>query len=367
MWDIDEKSIAGDHKSIRATISGDRHAISCHNKELSCGGLYYFNARWYDATTGQFTSEDPARDGGNWYAYVGHSPLGYVDPTGLTRNPGDGIAGGINIGTGGGSSTEEPDPPRGGGDDGDDDDDTDRDRGQDFNNAIDDLRQGLEDLARVEDEERWLDRVRGKYQARLDINDAIERLQGALEDMSYEEISGLGIEGFGDHAPRTEDFTGVVATSFYVDVYAGLGLGVGSVIATEFVDGVAVNMDAFVEVSLIIETDLGMESGTRTQIYDGATLSDMEGVSVSGSATYGLPYGVSPQLTLSSSRTLSGIVSDLTTNYSLGATALPVSASAAVSFTTSDPGFSAAGEAASRRQYGSGEYTRDPRRMYGWQ
>ncbi|SIQ23062.1 RHS repeat-associated core domain-containing protein, partial [Alkalispirochaeta americana] len=45
--------------------------------------LYYFNARWYDATIGSFTSEDPARDGGNWYAYVGHNPLVYTDPTGL--------------------------------------------------------------------------------------------------------------------------------------------------------------------------------------------------------------------------------------------------------------------------------------------
>ena len=45
--------------------------------------LYYFNARWYDQTTGSFTSEDPARDGGNWYAYVGYNPLVYIDPTGL--------------------------------------------------------------------------------------------------------------------------------------------------------------------------------------------------------------------------------------------------------------------------------------------
>ena len=47
--------------------------------------LYYFNARWYDAGVGSFTSEDPARDGGNWYAYVAGNPLVYIDPTGLWR------------------------------------------------------------------------------------------------------------------------------------------------------------------------------------------------------------------------------------------------------------------------------------------
>ncbi len=45
-------------------------------------GLYYFNARWYDAELGRFTTEDPARDGLNWYVYVRNNPLRFVDPTG---------------------------------------------------------------------------------------------------------------------------------------------------------------------------------------------------------------------------------------------------------------------------------------------
>jgi LysM repeat protein len=44
---------------------------------------YHFNARWYDAQTARFVSEDPARDGVSWFAYVGNNPLRYVDPTGL--------------------------------------------------------------------------------------------------------------------------------------------------------------------------------------------------------------------------------------------------------------------------------------------
>ncbi len=46
-------------------------------------GSYYFNARWYDAGTGRFISEDPARDGSNWFIYTYNNPLKFTDPTGL--------------------------------------------------------------------------------------------------------------------------------------------------------------------------------------------------------------------------------------------------------------------------------------------
>ena len=46
-------------------------------------GLYYFNARWYDPKLGKFITEDPARDGINWYVYVLNNPLRFIDPSGL--------------------------------------------------------------------------------------------------------------------------------------------------------------------------------------------------------------------------------------------------------------------------------------------
>jgi RHS repeat-associated protein len=39
-----------------------------------CKVKYHFNARWYDADTARFISEDPARDGVSWFAYVKNNP-----------------------------------------------------------------------------------------------------------------------------------------------------------------------------------------------------------------------------------------------------------------------------------------------------
>lgn len=69
-------------------------------------GLYYFNARYYDPNLGRFISEDPVRDGANWYIYCANNPLRYVDPTGETVYAVDfggqaawvlGIEGGITV------------------------------------------------------------------------------------------------------------------------------------------------------------------------------------------------------------------------------------------------------------------------------
>lgn len=60
-------------------------------------GLYYFNARWYDSEIGQFVTEDPARDGVNWYAYCNGNPLINIDPDGLIV---DSVWDGISLGTG---------------------------------------------------------------------------------------------------------------------------------------------------------------------------------------------------------------------------------------------------------------------------
>jgi RHS repeat-associated protein len=54
-------------------------------KELDPGsGLMYFNARWYDAETGRFISEDPVADPNNpnLYSLCANNPISRIDPTG---------------------------------------------------------------------------------------------------------------------------------------------------------------------------------------------------------------------------------------------------------------------------------------------
>ena len=46
-------------------------------------GLIYLRNRYYDPTIGRFITEDPARDGENWYVYAGNNPVSFVDPNGL--------------------------------------------------------------------------------------------------------------------------------------------------------------------------------------------------------------------------------------------------------------------------------------------
>ncbi len=50
-------------------------------------GQYYLRARYYDPSTGRFVSEDPIKDGANWYSYAGNNPVMYVDKNGLHRKP----------------------------------------------------------------------------------------------------------------------------------------------------------------------------------------------------------------------------------------------------------------------------------------
>ena len=45
-------------------------------------GLYYFNARWYDSELGKFTTQDPIRDGVNWWNYCNGNPISFLDFTG---------------------------------------------------------------------------------------------------------------------------------------------------------------------------------------------------------------------------------------------------------------------------------------------
>ena len=72
-------------------------------------GLYYYRARWYDATAGRFLSQDPigfAAGDANLYRYVGNSATNATDPSGLWINTvigagiGGVVGGAIGVATG---------------------------------------------------------------------------------------------------------------------------------------------------------------------------------------------------------------------------------------------------------------------------
>jgi len=48
----------------------------------SDSGLMLLGARYYAPAVGRFVTVDPAKEGGNWYGYVGSNPVRFVDPTG---------------------------------------------------------------------------------------------------------------------------------------------------------------------------------------------------------------------------------------------------------------------------------------------
>jgi RHS repeat-associated protein len=45
-------------------------------------GMYNYGYRDYSPEVARFTTEDPVRDGANWFAYVNNDPVNWVDPDG---------------------------------------------------------------------------------------------------------------------------------------------------------------------------------------------------------------------------------------------------------------------------------------------
>ena len=51
-------------------------------------GLSDYGFRDYSPTHARFITEDPIRDGENWFAYVGNNPVNFIDPWGLSASDG---------------------------------------------------------------------------------------------------------------------------------------------------------------------------------------------------------------------------------------------------------------------------------------
>ena len=72
--------------SITGTTS---NSYTYTGREIDGLGIDYYRARYYNPAIGRFLSEDPIgfRGGINEYVYVGDSPLSFVDPLGMDKNP----------------------------------------------------------------------------------------------------------------------------------------------------------------------------------------------------------------------------------------------------------------------------------------
>ncbi|MDO5398914.1 MAG: RHS repeat-associated core domain-containing protein, partial [bacterium] len=57
-----------------------RYCGEYYDKE---SGLMYLRNRYYDSSMGRFITEDPIKDGLNWYSYCKGNPLMFMDPFGL--------------------------------------------------------------------------------------------------------------------------------------------------------------------------------------------------------------------------------------------------------------------------------------------
>ncbi|MBV6395162.1 MAG: hypothetical protein HFACDABA_00733 [Anaerolineales bacterium] len=72
----------------RYTFTGQYSYVSDEATDLGAAGfgLMFYNARWYDHTTGRFAQADTIVPGGvqglDRYAYVGNNPIVYTDPSG---------------------------------------------------------------------------------------------------------------------------------------------------------------------------------------------------------------------------------------------------------------------------------------------
>lgn len=64
---------------VSGNLSSFGYAGEYHDTE---SGYIYLRNRYYDPSIGRFITEDPAKDGTNWYVYCGNNPILFIDPTG---------------------------------------------------------------------------------------------------------------------------------------------------------------------------------------------------------------------------------------------------------------------------------------------
>lgn len=75
---------------------GDAPFGYCGEYTDSESGFVYLRNRYYDPSTGSFITEDPIKDGNNWYGYASQNPVMFGDSSGLTTTRGGNFFEGIS-------------------------------------------------------------------------------------------------------------------------------------------------------------------------------------------------------------------------------------------------------------------------------
>jgi RHS repeat-associated protein len=69
-------------RSGQSGSSSQKYVGSLGHESDTNTGLIYMRARYMDPVLGRFLSEDPSKDGANWFVYCGDEPVNHVDPNG---------------------------------------------------------------------------------------------------------------------------------------------------------------------------------------------------------------------------------------------------------------------------------------------
>ena len=84
-----------EYSAFGKEMTGNTYAYNpfgyCGEYRDSESGFIYLRNRYYDPSIGRFISEDPIKDGLNWYAYCENDPVNFVDPLGLWKHTDDGF------------------------------------------------------------------------------------------------------------------------------------------------------------------------------------------------------------------------------------------------------------------------------------
>jgi RHS repeat-associated protein len=69
-------------RSGQAGSSSQKYVGGLGHESDANTGLIYMRARYMDPVLGRFLSEDPGRDGGNWFVYCESNPINFLDSNG---------------------------------------------------------------------------------------------------------------------------------------------------------------------------------------------------------------------------------------------------------------------------------------------